>query len=96
MAEEYFLYCEELDWAYRARGRFELGFEPQAEVLHREGLSTGVSNHRGLRRGPRMSLALLRSRLLLTWKFHPLALPTVFLGQIAALARKMFCRLKRG
>lgn len=94
MSEDYFLYCEELDWALRARGRFELGFEPQAEVLHREGLSTGVSHRRGLRRSLRMSLTLLRSRLLLTYKFYPLALPTVLLGQVFALGRKALGRVR--
>ncbi|MES9996758.1 glycosyltransferase [Desulfovibrio aminophilus] len=96
MEEAYFLYCEELDWAARAarsRGRWELCWSPRAQVLHAEGLSTGVSNRRGKGRGLRQALTLLRSRLLYTWKFHPLCLPMALAGQVWALARKLPRRL---
>ena len=41
MEERYFLYYEELDWAIRSRGRFGLGYAPQAMVYHKHGVSTG-------------------------------------------------------
>ncbi len=83
MDERYFLYCEELDWAYRARGLFALGYEPRAVVLHMEGLSTGASKRRGLKRSLLSSLMLLRSKALLTVKFFPYALPSLFLAQLS-------------
>lgn len=88
--EAYFLYCEEWDWAERAKGRWTLGWTPEAEVLHREGLSTGVSNRRGLGRSARSAWRLIRSRLLFTWKFRPWALPTALAGQLFALSKKVF------
>ncbi len=96
MEEAYFLYCEELDWAERARGRWELGWEAGAEILHREGVSTGLSNRRGFGLSLRALMRLVRSRLLFTWKFHPWALPTVILGQTAAIVRKVLSRLASG
>ncbi len=92
MEEAYFLYCEELDWAARSRGRWVLGWEPRAQVLHREGLTTGVSNRRGLGHGLRRAATLARSRLLFAWKFHPLLLPTVLAGQALAMLRKVVRR----
>ncbi|MCM0754511.1 glycosyltransferase family 2 protein [Desulfovibrio aminophilus] len=99
MEEAYFLYCEELDWAARAArspGRWELCWSPRAQVLHAEGLSTGVSNRRGRGRGLGQALILLRSRLLYTWKFHPFCLPTALAGQAWALARKLSRRVVGG
>ncbi|MDR3640146.1 MAG: glycosyltransferase family 2 protein [Humidesulfovibrio sp.] len=89
MEERYFLYCEEIDWAERAKGRWELGFAPDAEVLHLEGLSTGMSNHRRLRRSVKSTVRLVRSRLLFTLRHCPWFLPTVFLGQAWATASKI-------
>ncbi len=40
MCEDYFLYFEELDWAYRARGRYTLGWAPDSRVYHRVGASS--------------------------------------------------------
>jgi GT2 family glycosyltransferase len=90
MEEAYFLYCEEIDWALRAKGRWELTWCPQAEVFHKDGLSTGVSNQRGRRRSLRQIYALTRSRLLLAMKFTPWALPTVLAAQAARTLIKAF------
>jgi len=93
MEEAYFLYCEELDWAARAKGRWELCWAPRSQVLHAEGLSTGVSKRRGRGHDYRRAMNLLRSRLIFTWKFHPLCLPTALLGQFWALALKLTHRI---
>jgi len=37
MADDYFLYYEEIDWAYRARGSFGLGYAPCSIVYHKGG-----------------------------------------------------------
>lgn len=88
MDERYFLYCEEQDWAYSAAGRFDLAYAPEAVVYHKEGASTGFSctqtNIKSL-------YYLTRSRLLLTAKHHPWALPSVGLSILFA-ALRMFWR----
>ena len=44
MSEEFFLYCEEIDWCLTAaRKGLKLGFAPGATVLHKQGTSTGRS-----------------------------------------------------
>lgn len=92
MDERYFLYCEEQDWAYSAKGRFDFAYAQDALVWHKEGGSTGFSHasfnaHR--------LLQLTRSRLLLTAKHHPLALPSVCLSIVFAAARMAWRRLGR-
>src|SRR3546814_11073876 len=42
MREDYFLYCEEVEWCLRARATgMTFGFAPDARVLHNTGASTG-------------------------------------------------------
>lgn len=88
MDERYFLYCEEQDWAYAARGRFDLAYAPEAIVHHKEGASTGFSS---TQTNIKSLYYLTRSRLLLTGKHYPLALPTVGLSILFA-ALRMFWR----
>jgi GT2 family glycosyltransferase len=43
MREDYFLYCEEVEWCLRALARgMRLAFEPRALVLHHQGATTGA------------------------------------------------------
>jgi GT2 family glycosyltransferase len=88
MDERYFLYCEEQDWAYAAKGRFGLAYAPEAIVHHKEGASTGFSS---TQTNIKSLYNLTRSRLLLTAKHYPLALPTVGLSILFA-ALRMFWR----
>ncbi len=42
MREDYFLYCEEVEWCLRARARgMKLGHCPEARVVHHQGSTTG-------------------------------------------------------
>lgn len=44
MPEGFFLYCEEVDWCLTARARgLTLGFAAGADVLHRQGTTTGTT-----------------------------------------------------
>lgn len=88
MDERYFLYCEEQDWAYSAKGCFDLAYAPDAIVHHKEGASTGFSN---TQTDIKSLYYLTRSRLLLTAKHFPWALPTVGLSIFFA-ALRMFWR----
>ncbi|WP_089289036.1 MULTISPECIES: glycosyltransferase family 2 protein [unclassified Azospirillum] len=89
MDESFFLYFEEIDYCRAGRGRFDIGYCPEAIVFHKEGGSTG---------GKREAVSLLadfynlRNRLRITWRHFPYALPTVWAG----LAVTMLNRWRRG
>lgn len=95
--EGYFLYCEEQDWAYRAAGRFDLAYAPEALVWHHEGASTGWNGRAPLSLRPLMRLA--SSRLRCTWRHHPRFLLSVGAAIVYAAAnlvvRKLGGKLRR-
>ena len=89
MCEDYFLYCEEIDWAERAKGKYKIACVPESIVYHKEGASTGgrsVENRTML-----SDYYQLRSRLLFTKKFYKKYLPIVYFTMICAI----FNRIKR-
>ena len=89
MCEDYFLYCEEIDWAERAKGKYKIACMPESVVYHKEGASTGgqsVENKTMF-----SDYYQLRSRLLFTKKFHKKYLPIVYLTMLYAI----FNRIKR-
>lgn len=75
MREDYFLYCEEVEWCLRAQARgIVFGFAPGALVLHRQGTSTGAAvDFR--RQGKTPVFLNERNRLLLTRDCFPHLLP---------------------
>jgi GT2 family glycosyltransferase len=74
MQEDYFLYCEEIDWATRGQGRFRLGYAPKSIVFHKEGASIGTSASGG----SSLSLFFLfRNRVRFAWRFNSLYIPGV-------------------
>ena len=66
MREDYFLYCEEVEWFLRARARgVRLGFASAARVLHDAGSTTGSG--RAFRQMPKTPVYLnARNRILVT------------------------------
>jgi len=66
MREDYFLYCEEVEWCLRAlRLGLGLGFAPDARVLHHQGTTTGAGE--AVSRQPKTAVYLgERNKLLLT------------------------------
>jgi hypothetical protein len=75
MREDYFLYCEEVEWCLRgiARG-MRLGFAPGGRVLHFQGATTGAGGRVQAR--SRLSVYLgERNKLLLTRDCYPARLP---------------------
>ena len=74
MAEDYFLYCEEVDWAYRGAGRFVTAFAHGAVVWHKEGGSIGSSSRPGAR-SLTSEYYLMRSRLKFVKRHLPAMLP---------------------
>lgn len=75
MREDYFLYCEEIEWCLRAvQLGMRLGFEPKAKVLHYQGTTTGSVADIRLR--PRMPVYLdERNKVLVTRDCFPRRLP---------------------
>ncbi len=93
MREDYFLYCEEVEWFVRARARgLRLGFAPGAFVVHRQGSVTGAVADRRLR--PRLPVYLdERNRMLLTRDHFALRLPV---ATPASLIRIILGGARRG
>lgn len=89
MSEDYFLYFEEQDWAMRAKEKFELAFSSLSVVYHKEGTSTGGRSFQK-KKSLLSDYFSSRSRLLFTKKFFPWALPTVYLGIILAVLKRIF------
>lgn len=88
MDECFFLYAEELDWAWRARGRFRLGWAPNAVVFHKEGASIGTVSAAS----PASLLSEFyqtRSKLKFAIRHHPWYLPTVGAFTAARAVRKL-------
>ena len=88
MAEDYFLYSEEIDWAWRSRKAFRLGVEAAAIVIHKEGAAIGTER-RGRGGSPLSNFFQTRSKLRFAWRHTPAFLPTVWLtllGRSAKLA----------
>ncbi len=88
MNEAYFLYYEEIDWAYRNDGRFAIAFANGAIVYHKEGGSIGSSNSRG-KRSDMSEYYLARSRLSFVRRRTPLLLPWHWGLTLAMIARRI-------
>jgi GT2 family glycosyltransferase len=88
MEESYFLYWEEIDWAFRARGRFRLGYAPGSIVRHKVGASIGTRH--GAQQSPLADFYMLRGAVLFCLRHSWATLPgTLFnaarnLGRLAA------------
>lgn len=83
MAEDYFLFFEETDWAWRGRDRFRLGWAPKSLVYHKVGSTIGTSSD-PRRKSLTCDYYALRNRLLFTRRFCPIALPAIYLSLFAA------------
>ena len=97
MDEKYFLYFEELDWAIRAKGRYQLGYASHSLVYHKEGASIGGGNRNRKEKSELADYFEIRNRILITRTFFPYAIPLVSLGLVVTLVnrvrRKQFKRL---
>jgi len=75
MRDDYFLYCEEVDWCLR-RGSHRLAFAPDAIIYHKHG--TTIGSHRDRKKRSRLSVYLdERNKIILTRRIYPLRLPIV-------------------
>ncbi|WP_312162792.1 glycosyltransferase family 2 protein [Phenylobacterium sp.] len=85
MREDYFLYCEEVEWCLRGlQHGMRLGYAPGADVLHEAGTTTGSYDH--IRSRPRTPIYLgERNKLLTARDRHPLKLPVAAAAALALL-----------
>lgn len=104
MAEDYFLYFEEIDWVFRGQGRYSLAYAQNSIVYHKVGASVGTATN-PLRKSYQCDYYNLRNRLLFTRRYCPSALPGVYLFLLVELFVRlllgrwdlagMICRLLR-
>lgn len=85
MREDYFLYCEEVEWCLRGlKQGMRLGYAPGADVLHEAGTTTGSYDH--IRSRPRTPIYLgERNKMLTTRDCFPLQLPIAAAAALALL-----------
>lgn len=92
MAEDYFLYFEEFDWAQRAGNAYQLVYAPDSIVYHKEGGSIGTKSGKG--RSPLSSYFLQRNRIKFVQRFFRPYLPLLFFSfameSINALRKKNY------
>jgi GT2 family glycosyltransferase len=89
--EEYFLFFEELDWAYRGRSKgWTLGFEPQSLIYHKESASISPEKNKSLL----FETSFLASRVIFCRKFNKAALPFIYIMLIPTLINRI--RRKQG
>ena len=91
MREDYFLYFEEIDWAMRAKGHYQLCYAPGSIVYHKEGGSMGTNSLVPKEKSVTADYYTVRNRLLFTRYFFPWYLPFIYIGLLPVL----FNRLRR-
>jgi hypothetical protein len=87
MEERYFLYFEEIDWAWRARRRFRFALAADAVVYHKAGAATGERSE-----STYSVYTMCRARYKLYRKFVPALLPACYLRA----GKEMLAALLRG
>lgn len=98
LAEDYFLYFEEIDWATRgSQAGWELGYCWQSTIFHKEGGSTGAHANPELKSHLSDYYSVI-NRVRFTRKFYSTYLWSVKLGLLVAAANRIrrfqFDRLK--
>jgi N-acetylglucosaminyl-diphospho-decaprenol L-rhamnosyltransferase len=84
MREDYFLYCEEIEWSVRGvRRGARLGFSPRAIVVHHQGTTTGSGG--AFKTRSKLTVYLCsRNMMLMTRDLYPRRLFTATIGAFAA------------
>jgi GT2 family glycosyltransferase len=84
VSEDYFLYFEEVDWAFRAKGLYSLAYAPKSVVYHKNGASIGTSTD-PRKKSLKCDFYTLRNRLMFTRKYYSRAIISVYLGILLEL-----------
>lgn len=75
LSEDYFLYCEEIDWATRMKRQMtemKLGYAPLSLIYHKEGASTGSNDRTGKAYSYFADYFFITSRIRFARKFFPI------------------------
>lgn len=98
LGEDYFLFFEELDYAQRIKGKFLMTCACDSVVFHKEGASIGAQAGNPPKNSYISDYYTIRNRILITEKYFPYCLPTVYLGLFIAIfnriRRKQYDRIK--
>lgn len=79
LAEDYFLYFEELDWAYRGRDSYSLAYAPQSIVYHKVGRSVGTATN-PVHKSVVCDYYSLRNRIVFSRRYCKSRLPVIYSG----------------
>ena len=90
LGEDYFLFFDEIDWAYRAGDRFRRGYAEDSLVYHHSGASTGSGKHYAT--SPLIDRLYLESRLIFSRKHLKSRMPLIYLTYLGAILN----RVRRG
>lgn len=82
MSEDYFLYYEEIDWAIRGRGKFDLAYAPHSHVFHK----AQASGKKALRFSTRF---FYRNRIRFSSRFYPQHLGKTKRGMVVEMMRHL-------
>jgi len=93
MREDYFLYCEEVEWCLRGKKLgMKFGYAPDAHVLHFQGGATGAG--KSITKRPKLPIYLdERNKILVTRDCYRYCLPIVAIATLFLLAGRY---LRRG
>lgn len=85
MRDDYFLYCEEVEWCLRARAAgLRIGYAPNSRVCHGQGGTTGSSAPMKIR--PKLPIMLdERNKLLVVRDTTPALLPVAVIASLVLL-----------
>ncbi len=93
MNDRFFLYYEEIDWAMRAAGRFQIGFAADAVAYHKEGASAGSASKLSNRaRSPLSEYHHIRSKMLFCARHLPHLVPLYTAQNLVILLRRLWRR----
>ncbi len=86
MSEDYFLYQEELDWAWRGQGKYRLGWASQSLVYHDEGASIGTASANRIA-NPKSDFFQTRSKVIFSLRHCFPSLPIIGFFALARATR---------
>jgi GT2 family glycosyltransferase len=90
MAEEYFLYFEELDWVKRGLAKnYTIALCAEALVYHKEGASIGGGMKDNDRKSALSDFYSIRNRLIITRKYYKKYLPSVYFSLLLVAANRV-------
>ena len=92
LGEDYFLFFEELDYAQRIKGKYTLACATDSIVYHKEGASIGAKASEPKKTSYISDYYTIRNRILITKKYFPYCLFTVYCGLLLAIIN----RFRRG